>query len=117
MIITGESGVRKSYLARLIYEYAKAKGVITAKAQLISLNCADYANNPELLSSVLFGFKKRTFTGANDLAADQSIYRYYQKLISLRHKEKILKESSYELLLKVDEAIFAYLRKDQARQW
>lgn len=54
---------------------------------------------------------------ANDLKSDHSIYRYYQKLIALRHNETILKEGTYELLLPTDEQIFAYLRKDNQKQW
>lgn len=64
MLISGNSGVGKSYLAYLIYEYALSVGVINEKAPFIELNCADYANNPELLSSVLFGHVKGAFTGA-----------------------------------------------------
>lgn len=29
------------------------------------MNCADYANNPELLSATLLGYKKGSFTGAD----------------------------------------------------
>ncbi|WP_311406441.1 sigma 54-interacting transcriptional regulator [Liquorilactobacillus uvarum] len=64
LIITGPSGTGKSYLASLIYKYAHQKHAIAESAKFIVLNCADYANNPELLSSVLFGYKKGAFTGA-----------------------------------------------------
>lgn len=57
-MITGRSGVGKSYLAKKIYEEAKALGVIDKNAPFVTLNTADYANNTELLSSVLFGYKK-----------------------------------------------------------
>lgn len=65
LIITGESGVGKSYLASLIFDYAMENKQIAKSANFVSLNCADYANNPELLSSVLFGYRKGAFTGAD----------------------------------------------------
>lgn len=66
MIICGASGVGKSYLASLIHKYAAEAGVIKKTAPFVVLNCADYANNSELLSSVLFGHVKGAFTGANE---------------------------------------------------
>ncbi|MGG5332745.1 sigma 54-interacting transcriptional regulator [Enterococcus sp. AZ163] len=65
ILITGESGVGKSYLASLIHRFALEEKVITPSANFVTLNCADYANNPELLSSVLFGYRKGAFTGAD----------------------------------------------------
>lgn len=64
MIITGPSGVGKSFLAKTIYEEAKKLKVIKNESEFVVLNAADYANNPELLSSVLFGYKHGAFTGA-----------------------------------------------------
>jgi transcriptional regulator with AAA-type ATPase domain/transcriptional regulatory protein LevR len=66
ILITGESGVGKSFLAKLIYQYALEQKVISPKAPFVVLNCADYANNPELLSATLLGYKKGSFTGANN---------------------------------------------------
>lgn len=63
--LTGESGVGKSYIASLIHKYAIYKDCIDEKAPLVTFNCADYANNPELLSANLFGYKKGAFTGAD----------------------------------------------------
>ena len=65
IMLLGQSGVGKSTLAEKIYLYAKKKKIIGKEAPFIVLNCADYANNKELLSSVLFGYKKGAFTGAN----------------------------------------------------
>ena len=65
MLLTGESGVGKSFIARLIHAYALSQGVIEANAPFVVLNCADYANNPELLSATLLGYKKGSFTGAD----------------------------------------------------
>ncbi|HFL7397348.1 TPA: sigma 54-interacting transcriptional regulator, partial [Enterococcus faecium] len=64
LIIKGNSGVGKSFLASLIYQYALDRKVIHNDAKFVVVNCADYANNPELLSAVLFGYKKGAFTGA-----------------------------------------------------
>lgn len=65
IILCGPTGVGKSYTANLIYQYSVEKGVLAKDAPFISLNCAQYANNPELLSSNLFGYVKGTFTGAD----------------------------------------------------
>lgn len=65
IIINGKSGVGKSYLASLIHAYSIKEELIQKEAPFVVLNCADYANNPELLSATLFGYKKGTFTGAD----------------------------------------------------
>lgn len=65
ILISGESGVGKSHLASLIYQYALDRGVIAADKPFVELNCADYANNPELLSATLFGYTRGAFTGAD----------------------------------------------------
>lgn len=66
IMITGDSGVGKSYFASLIYQYAKDQGVVEETAPYYVLNCADYANNVELLSSTLFGHVAGAFTGAKE---------------------------------------------------
>lgn len=65
VLITGKSGVGKSFLASKLYTYSKEIGVIGKKAPYIVLNCANYANNPELVSSMLFGYVQGAFTGAD----------------------------------------------------
>ena len=65
VLIHGSSGVGKSFLAHLIFEYLKEQQVPGAENFFV-FNCADYANNPELLSSILFGHTKGAFTGANE---------------------------------------------------
>ncbi|AXX65098.1 PRD domain-containing protein [Bombilactobacillus bombi] len=66
ILITGNSGVGKSYLAQKIVEEARYEHVIAHNAPYVVLNCADYANNPELISSILFGYVKGAFTGATE---------------------------------------------------
>ncbi|WP_445798025.1 sigma 54-interacting transcriptional regulator [Weizmannia sp. FSL W8-1119] len=46
----------KSYTAELIYKCCVENEVLPPHAPFISFNCAQYANNPELLSSNLFGY-------------------------------------------------------------
>lgn len=65
MILFGNSGTGKSFMAQSAYNYAIATGVLRKDAPFISINCAQYANNPELLSSMLFGYVKGAFTGAD----------------------------------------------------
>lgn len=65
IMLLGPSGVGKSMLAEKIYLYARQQKIISEDAPFVVFNCADYANNKELLSSVLFGYKKGAFTGAN----------------------------------------------------
>lgn len=65
VLLAGESGVGKSHLASLVYQYALERNVIAANAPFVELNCADYANNPELLSATLFGYTRGAFTGAD----------------------------------------------------
>lgn len=65
IIITGPSGSGKSMLAKKIYQKAIELRQISSSSSFVTLNTADYANNMELLSSVLFGYKKGAFTGAD----------------------------------------------------
>lgn len=65
ILFTGKSGVGKSYLASLVCKYAIENGKIDKSAPFVTLNCADYADNPELLGANLFGYKKGAFTGAD----------------------------------------------------
>ena len=64
-LILGETGTGKSMFAEVMYQYAKEIGNIKMNAPFIAFNCADYANNPQLLVSHIFGVKKGTYTGAN----------------------------------------------------
>lgn len=66
ILLYGPTGTGKSFLAQLMYEYAKAQGTIKQDAQLVIVNCSEYANNPELLTANLFGSKKGAYTGADN---------------------------------------------------
>jgi two-component system, NtrC family, response regulator HydG len=57
VLLTGESGVGKSLIARLIHSISKRK-----EKPFLSINCATFTEN--LLTSELFGHEKGAYTGA-----------------------------------------------------
>jgi len=63
-LILGGTGVGKSMFASLIHNYALDMKVKSEDSPFIVFNCADYSNNPQLLTSQLFGVKKGAYTGA-----------------------------------------------------
>nr|WP_321026717.1 sigma 54-interacting transcriptional regulator [Clostridium neonatale] len=63
-LILGETGVGKSMFASLMHNYAIEMNVKSEDSPFITFNCADYSNNPQLLTSQLFGVKKGAYTGA-----------------------------------------------------
>ena len=66
VLITGPTGSGKTYFANAMYHFACSNGIIKAKQPFTTFNCADYAHNPQLLMSHLFGYVKGSFTGANE---------------------------------------------------
>jgi len=64
ILLIGPTGVGKSTLAEYMYKYAVATKVISENAGFVIFNCADYAENPQLLMAQLFGYVKGAFTGA-----------------------------------------------------
>ena len=59
VVITGEPGVGKEYVARLIHE-----GSSRATEPFVPINCAVFCGNTSLANSMLFGHVKGAFTGA-----------------------------------------------------
>lgn len=62
-LLFGATGVGKSMFARLMYEYRRIS--TQHKGEFVTFNCADYAHNPQLLLSQLFGSVKGSYTGAS----------------------------------------------------
>ncbi len=61
VIITGESGVGKEYVARLLHEAGRR-----TMDPISTVNCAVFAGNEALANSVLFGHVRGAFTGASE---------------------------------------------------
>lgn len=101
ILLNGKSGVGKSFLAELIYKYAKEIQVIDQNAPFIVLNCADYANNPELLTSILFGYEKGAFTGA-DVSKEGLVAQADGGYLFLDEVHRLNSESQEKLFLLMD---------------
>lgn len=68
-LIIGESGVGKSLLAEEMWRYAAETGAFgnsSKEPPFVLFSCADYAENPQLLLSQLFGHAKGSFSGATE---------------------------------------------------
>lgn len=65
-IIFGETGTGKSLFAECMYHFAVDSQTLAIDAPFVSFNCADYAQNPQLLFGHIFGVKKGAYTGANE---------------------------------------------------
>ncbi|WP_326716830.1 sigma-54-dependent transcriptional regulator [Vagococcus jeotgali] len=65
-LIFGESGTGKSMFAECMYEFGLSSDSLTPDAPFVSFNCADYAQNPQLLFGHIFGVKQGAFTGADE---------------------------------------------------
>lgn len=66
ILLTGETGTGKSYLAEKLSNMAIENSENAGDKPFIAFNCADYAQNPELLVGQIFGIKEGAFTGATE---------------------------------------------------
>lgn len=64
-LILGETGVGKSMFAEVMCQFAKESNMIDEGAPFIRFNCADYADNPQLVMAQIFGVKKGAYSGAD----------------------------------------------------
>lgn len=64
-LLIGPTGVGKTTFAEVMYRYAIEVKRLTVNAPYVIFNCADYAENSQLLLSHLFGHVKGAFTGAD----------------------------------------------------
>lgn len=66
LLLHGPTGVGKSMFARLVYRFAVSAGTLAPDAPFVAFNCADYADNPQLLVSELMGTRRGAYTGADE---------------------------------------------------
>lgn len=63
-LLTGPTGSGKTTFAEIMYQYARQVKLLDDTAAFVVFNCAEYADNPQLILSQLFGHARGAFTGA-----------------------------------------------------
>ena len=110
MILCGPSGVGKSALAKLVHQYAVQAGAVASAAPFVTLNCADYANNAQLLSGMLFGY----VTGA-DADHEGLIHEADQGFLFLDEVHRLSFENQEKLFILLDQG--CYRRMGESKGW
>ncbi|MFL0252731.1 sigma 54-interacting transcriptional regulator [Clostridium neuense] len=108
IIIYGPTGVGKSFIASLVYDYAKANKILKSDAPFMTLNCAQYADNPELLSANLFGNVKGAYTGA-DKDREGMLQKANGGILFLDEIHRLNPEGQEKLFVFMDKGIFTRL--------
>ena len=107
-LILGETGTGKSMFAETMYEYAKEIGRIKTNAPFVTFNCADYANNPQLLMAQLFGVKKGAYTGA-DKDKIGIVEKADKGILFLDEVHRLPPEGQEMLFYLIDKGMFRHL--------
>ncbi len=107
-LITGATGTGKSQFARCMYDFALKSGVRPRHAAFVTLNCANYADNPQLLLSQLFGYVRGAYTGAE---RDQPglVERAHEGILFLDEIHRLSPEGQEKLFLLMDQGVFSRL--------
>lgn len=100
VLITGESGVGKEVLARLVHRHSAR-----ARAQLVTINCAGLPES--LLESELFGHVRGSFTGA---------YRDKAGLLELAHNGTIFMDEIGEMSLRMQAVLLRFLESGEIQR-
>ncbi|WP_350344075.1 sigma 54-interacting transcriptional regulator [Proteinivorax tanatarense] len=105
-LILGETGVGKTMFAELMHNFAVESNVLSSEAPFIRFNCADYADNPQLVISQIFGVKKGAYTGAEN---DR------EGLLNKADGGILFLDEVHRLSAQGQEMLFTYIDKGQFR--
>jgi transcriptional regulator with PAS, ATPase and Fis domain len=100
VLITGESGVGKEVIARLIHRESPR-----SRSQLVTINCAGLPDS--LLESELFGHVRGSFTGA---------YRDKPGLLELAHNGTIFMDEVGEMSLRMQALLLRFLESGEIQR-
>ena len=107
-LITGETGTGKSHFAESMYDFAIETGRLKPESKFVIYNCANYSENPQLLLSQLFGYKKGAFTGA-DRDSPGIIDQADGGVLFLDEAHRLSPEGQEKMFLLIDKGIFQRL--------
>ncbi|PJI07182.1 MULTISPECIES: sigma 54-interacting transcriptional regulator [Clostridium] len=114
-LILGSTGVGKSMFASLMHDYAAELKVKDKNSPFIVFNCADYTNNPQLLTSQLFGVKKGSYTGA-DTDKVGLIEKANGGMLFLDEVHRLPPEGQEALFTFLDKGVFRRMGDDELRK-
>ena len=100
VLITGESGVGKEVIARLIHRSSRR-----ALTPLVTVNCAGIPDS--LLESALFGHMRGSFTGA---------YRDHLGLLEMAHGSTIFLDEIGEMSLRMQALLLRFLENGEIQR-
>lgn len=111
-LITGPTGSGKSLFANCMHDYAARCGAIAPDAPIVTFNCANYSENPQLLLSQLFGHCKGAFTGA---VQDRPglVEHADNGILFLDEIHRLNPEGQEKLFLLLDQGVFQRLGEPQ----
>ncbi|KXS45846.1 MAG: transcriptional antiterminator [Candidatus Frackibacter sp. T328-2] len=112
-LILGPTGVGKTMFAELMHRFAIETERLTNDAPFVSFNCADYANNPQLLLSQLFGYAKGAFTGAKR-EKDGLIEKAEDGILFLDEIHRLPPEGQEMLFYLIDKGLYRKLGETEA---
>jgi len=100
VLITGESGVGKEVVARLIHERSSRRG-----ARMLAINCAGFPDS--LLESELFGHQRGSFTGA---------FRDKPGLFEAAHHGTLFMDEVCEMSLRMQVLLLRFLETGETQR-
>lgn len=106
--LVGETGVGKTMFAECMFNYGVRKGIFKEDAPFMAFNCADYAENTQLLLAQLFGYVKGAFTGA-DSDKEGIVQRANHGMLLLDEVHRLPQEGQEMLFYFLDKGIYRRL--------